>query len=69
MIYPDGSEGAKANTSRTSLWILGVFALLFAAMFIYSGQVSASREPVVFYVFAALCVLMAVVCLRQAWRY
>ena len=42
--------------------------MLFAAMFIYSGQISTSREPEVFYVFAALCVLMAVVCFRQAWR-
>jgi hypothetical protein len=66
VIYPDGSKCAKANTSRTSLWILGVFALLFAAMFVYSGQDSTSREPVVFYVFAALCVLMAVLCFRQA---
>jgi len=39
-IYPDGSKGAKANASRTSLWILGVFALLFTTMFVYSGQVS-----------------------------
>jgi hypothetical protein len=68
VIYPDGSEGANANTSHTSSWILGVVALLFAGMFIYSGQISTSREPVVFYVFAALCVLMAVVCFRQAWR-
>jgi hypothetical protein len=68
VIYPDGSKGAKANTSGTSLWILGVFAVLFAAMFIYSGQISTSREPEVFYVFAALCVLMAVVCFRRAWR-
>lgn len=66
VIYPDGSTGAK--TSRTSLWILGVFAVLFAAIFVYSGQVSASRAPLVFYVFAALCVLMAVVCFRQVWR-
>ena len=68
VIYPNGPEGTKANTSRTSLWILGAFALLFAAMFVYSGQVSTSRAPVVFYVFAALCVLMAVACFRQAWR-
>ena len=73
VIYPDGSKGADANTSRTffsrtSLWVLGVFALLFAAMFVYSGQDSTSRVPVIFYVFAALCVLMAVACFRQAWR-
>ena len=66
--YPDGSTGAKGNASRTSLWILGVFALLFAAMFVYSGQISTSRAPLVFYAFAALCVLMAAACFRQAWN-
>ena len=35
-------------------------------MFVYSGQVSGSRAPVVFHVFAALCVLMVVACFRQA---
>ena len=66
--YPDGSTGAETNTSRTSLSILGVFALLFAVAFVYSGQVSTSRAPLVFYVLAALCVLMAVACFRQGWR-
>ncbi len=28
VIYPDASGGANANTSRTSSWILGVFAVL-----------------------------------------
>ena len=65
--YADGSTGAKTG-SRTSLWILGVFALLFAAMFVYSGQVSTSGAQVDFYVFAGLCVLMAVACFSQAWR-
>jgi hypothetical protein len=68
VIYPDGSTGAKANASRTSLSILGVFALLFAAIFVYSGQVSTSSESVVFYLFGGLCVLMAVACFRQAWK-
>ena len=68
VIYPDGSKGAEANASPTSFWILGVFALLFAAMFVYLGQVSTSRAPMAFYVFAALCVLMAVACFRQARR-
>jgi hypothetical protein len=66
--YPDGSTGAKTNTSRSSLWILGSFALLFAAMFVYSGQITTSGTPLVFYVFAGLCVLMAVACFTQAWR-
>jgi hypothetical protein len=36
--YPDGSTGANAKPSRVSLWILGIFALLFSAIFAYSGQ-------------------------------
>lgn len=67
VVYPDRSTGAKTG-SRTSLWILGVFALLFAAMFVYTGQVSTSGATLVFYVFAALCALMAVACFRQARR-
>jgi hypothetical protein len=67
VIYPDGSTGAK-RASRASLWILGSFALLFAAMFVYSGQIAASTTAAVFYVLAGLCVLMAVACFRQAVR-
>jgi Na+-transporting NADH:ubiquinone oxidoreductase subunit NqrB len=52
----------------TSLWILGVFALGFAAMFVSTARVSSSGTRVVFYVFAGLSVLMGVACLRQAWR-
>ena len=66
--YPDGSAGAKTNTSRSSLWILGSFSLLFTAMFVYSGQITHATAPAIFYVFAGLCVLMAVACFRQAWR-
>lgn len=65
VIYPDGSTGAKAG-SRLSFWILGAFALLFAATFIYTGQVLGSGT--LFYIFAALCVVMGLTCLRQAWR-
>jgi len=65
VVYPDRSTGAKTG-SRTSLWILGVFALLFAAMFVYAGQVSTSGATLVFYAFAALCAIMAVACFRQA---
>jgi hypothetical protein len=62
--YPDGSTGTKAN--RGALWILGSFALLFAAIFDYTGHISPSGTSVVFYVFAGLCGLMAVACIRQA---
>lgn len=64
--YPDGSTGARA--SRGALWVLGSFALLFAAMFVYSGQIAPSGAPLVFYVLAGLCGLMAVACFRQALR-
>jgi hypothetical protein len=66
VLYPDGSKGAKTTGSRTSFGILGVFALIFAAMFAYSGRLSAAG--VSFYVFGALCVVMAVACFTQAWR-
>jgi hypothetical protein len=53
--YPDGSTGAGGETGRAALWILGSFALLFAAIFIYSGQIAPSRNSVVLlYVFAGL---------------
>jgi hypothetical protein len=67
VIYPDGSTGAKAGTgtSGVSLLILGIFALLFAAMFVYSAP---SRTPSAFHIFAGLCVLMALACFRQAWK-
>jgi hypothetical protein len=68
VFYPDGSTGAKAEASRASLWILGVFALLFAAMFVYTGQVSSSGTSVVFYIFAGLAALMGVACFGQAFR-
>jgi hypothetical protein len=68
VIYPDDSTGASAGASRPSLWILGVFALLFAAVFVYTAQLSSSETNVVFYVFAGLGVLMGLACFRQAWR-
>jgi uncharacterized membrane protein YuzA (DUF378 family) len=64
--YPDGSTGATA--SRGGLWVLGSFALLFAAMFVYSGQIAPSGAQVVLYVLAGLCGLMALACFRQALR-
>jgi len=67
VIYPDGATGAK-RASRTSLWILGFFGLLFAAMFVYSALVASSTAPAVFYGLAGLCVLMALACFRQAWK-
>jgi len=68
VIYPDGSTGAKAGASRPHLWILGVFALLLAATFVYTAQMSSSGTREFFYVFAGLCVLMGVACFRQARR-
>jgi hypothetical protein len=65
VIYPDGST-AKEGMSRAASWVLGSFALLFGAMFVYSGQTASPGLPRVFYVFAALCGLMAVACFRQA---
>lgn len=65
--YPDGSTGAK-GPSRASLWIMGAFALLFAAIFVYIGQIEPSKAPPVFYIFAGLCVLIAMACFRQARR-
>jgi hypothetical protein len=68
IIYPDGSTGTGGKTSPTALWILGSFALIFAAIFVYSGRIAPSGAPLVLYVFAGLCVLMAVACFRQALR-
>ena len=68
VIYPDGSTGAKAGASRASLWILGSFALLFAATFVYTAQASNSGTSVFFYISAGLCLVLGVACLRQAWR-
>ena len=67
VIYADGATGAK-RASRASLWILGLFGLLFAAMFVYSAVIGSSTAPAVFYGLAGLCVLMAVMCFRQAWK-
>jgi predicted nucleic acid-binding protein len=67
--YPDGSTGAKA-AGRAPRWALGVLALLFAAIFIYTARVTPEDTPrtysVVYYVFAALCVLLAGTCFKRA---
>jgi hypothetical protein len=68
MIYPDGSAGTGEKTSPAALWILGSFALICAAIFVYSARISSSGTRQVLYVFAGLCVLMAVACFRQARR-
>ena len=59
-------HGVAKSTSGTSLWVLAFFSVLFAAMFFYSAWISTS--PLAYYIFGALCVLLAVGCLRQAWR-
>jgi hypothetical protein len=68
--YPDGSTGGSAKTdmSRSAAWVLGSLALLFAGIFLYSERMAPSRAPLIIYLFAGLCVLMAVACFRQAWR-
>jgi hypothetical protein len=66
--YPDGSRGAGREISPAVLWILGSFALLFAAIFVYSGQIAPTGHPRVFDVLAGLCGLMAAACFRQARR-
>jgi hypothetical protein len=63
--YPDGSTGTP-RTSHGALWVLGSFGLLFAAIFVYVAQTAPAGSPMTFYVFAGLCVLMAVTCFRQA---
>ena len=59
IIYPDGAAAAKSGASRHSFWIVAAFALLFAAMFVYTGELSGSGIGIFFYVFAMLCGLMA----------
>src|SRR5262249_42922163 len=68
VISPDGTAIADAGTSRTALSVLALFGLLFAAMFVYAARISSSTSSLVCYAFGALCTLMAVVCLRQAWK-
>ncbi len=63
--YPGVSTGT-AKTSHLALWVLGSFALLFAAIFSYVAQAAPAESPMMFSVFAGSCVLMAVACFRQA---
>jgi predicted nucleic acid-binding protein len=64
--YPDGRTGTR--TSHGALWILGSFALLFAAIFVYSEHIAHSKAPLVSYTLAGLCGIMAAACFRQALR-
>jgi hypothetical protein len=68
--YSDGStgNGAKGGMSRAARWTLGSFALLFAAIFIYSEQLSPSKAPLLLYVLAGFCLLIAVACFGKRWR-
>jgi len=63
--YPGGSTGTP-KTSHRALWVLGSFALLFAAIFGYVAQAAPAESPMMFSVFAGSCVLMAVACFSQA---
>lgn len=67
VIYPDRVTGGKIRSgmSRGVRWTLGSFALLFAAVFLWSEQIAHSRAPFAVYTFAALCVLMAAACFRS----
>jgi hypothetical protein len=64
--YPDGSAGTKANGGP--LWILAFFLLLFAAIFVYVGNVAPSGRgsPLEFYAMAGFCSVIALACVRQA---
>lgn len=62
--YPDGSAVTKKK--RSSLWILGAFAVILAATFAYSAHIAPSGTPL--YGFAGLCVGMAAVCFRNALK-
>jgi len=64
--HPDGTSSRGDAPSRTSLWILFVFAVLFAAMLAYSGFLATEKVALVLYLFAALCGLLAAACLKQA---
>lgn len=68
--YPDGSTDrkAKASMGRGARSILGSFALLFGMTFVYSEQVAPSRAPLMVYVLAGFCGLIAVACFSRAWR-
>lgn len=68
--YPDGSTGSRAKTgmSRSARLILGSFALLFAAIFVYSEQTAPSRAPLLIYLLAGFCVLIAVACFSREWK-
>jgi hypothetical protein len=68
--YPDGSTGGtpKTGMSRGAGWTLGSFALLFAAVFAYSEHTAPSKLPLLGYLFAGICALLAVACFRQAWK-
>jgi len=68
--YPDGSTGGAAKTgmSRGARWTLGSFALLFAAILVYSEQNAPSSAPLLVYVLAGFCVLIAVACFSRTSR-
>lgn len=48
--------------------MLGSFALLFAAIFVYSEQLAPSKAPFLTYGLAAFCVLIAVACFSRTRR-
>jgi hypothetical protein len=69
--YPDGATGettGKTGMSASARWVLGLFALLFAVIFVYSERTAPSNAPYLMYLFAAFCVFLAVACFSRNWR-
>ena len=53
--------------SRSARWILGLFALLFADIRLL-GTAGPSRAPLLVYVLAGFCGLVALACFSRTWR-
>jgi hypothetical protein len=54
--------------SRSSRWVLGCFALLFAGIFIYADRITPSENSLLLYGPVAFCGLIAVACFTRTWR-
>jgi hypothetical protein len=67
--YPDGSTGGSpTGIGRGARLTLGSFALLFAAIFVYSEQNAPSSAPLLVYVLAGFCMLITVACFSRTLR-
>ena len=47
---------------------IGLFALLFAGILVYSERLAPSRAPLLVYVLAGFCGLVALACFSRTWR-